>query len=213
MNRLRVLLLMLGALLAPVLSPLIAHAQDDEEPPYEEPEPDPGPGPLTRLLGGGDGSATDFAGSLQVVRAPNTSGGTSKLGIEIFPEASRVWMNVRDADPVPIERARRGGAWLCTQKNCTSQAGTVGPSMQGDRILRTIKVQTPSLPIPVTIWRRTRSGPRLDFDPLLLGRKSFAHVCAYPPIESSDPNAPKRDPNKIEICKEEIGRASCRERV
>jgi hypothetical protein len=199
---LRLLLVLLATL---ALLPATSLAQDEEVP--EEPEepvpPTPTPrSPFAKLFAGADTSATDFTGSLQVVRAPAGSSGSSKYGIEIFPEASRVWMSVRDTDPVPLERARRGGKWLCSEGSCSAQAGTVGASVQGDKILRTIKVQTPTLPIPVTIWRRRKSGPKLDFDPLLLGRKSYAHVCAYPPTVSDDPNVPRRDPAKIELCDE-----------
>ena len=44
----------------------------------------------------------DFSGSLQVVRGPaNAPGGqTPGTAPEIFPEASRVFMSVRDTDPV-----------------------------------------------------------------------------------------------------------------
>ena len=50
-------------------------------------------------------------------------------------------------------------------------------------MLRSIKLQTPTLPLPLTIWRVGPHGERmLDFDPVLLGRRSYAHVCAYKPV-------------------------------
>ncbi len=178
------------------LSPHRSLAQD-------EPEPEPEPEPQPRVMGSAQGNA-DFSGSLQVVRAPSSAASASKLGIEIFPEASRVWMSVRDgADPIAIERARRGGPWLCSKSPCSAQAGVIGQSRDGDEMLKSIKVQMPTLPVPVTIFRRRKDGStKLDFDPMLLGRRSYAHVCAYPPVLSDDPNAPKKDPGSIDLCKD-----------
>ncbi|WP_437774878.1 hypothetical protein [Sorangium sp. So ce1097] len=128
----------------------------------------------------------DFGGSLQVVRAPAGTAGAAAAGggPEIFPDARRVWMSVRDTDPVPIEAARRGGRWLCSGGGCAAQTGDPGQSPIGDQMLRSIKLQTPTLPLPLTVWgRTTEDGQRLlDFDPVLLGRRSYRHVCAYPPV-------------------------------
>ena len=192
---LRLVLVVLLALVAPHAG----FAQDDPDP---EPEPQPRlPQPL-QPAGSTQGNA-DFSGSLQVVRAPAAAAAAAKLGIEIFPEASRVWMAVRDADPVPVERARRGGPWLCQKAACSQQAGTLGPSAEGDAMLRSVKIQMPTLPVPVTIWRRLKSGfGKLDFDPMVLGRRSYSHVCAYPPTVSDDASAPKKDPKVVELCKE-----------
>ena len=183
-----------------IIVPGTLHAQDadDDEPtPGEEPPID---SPRFPIVAGQATSAADFQGSLQVVRAPSSNGAQKGQAIEIFPEASRVWMSVRDTDPVPIERARRGGEWLCTQSSCNAQTGTTTASTQGDSILRSIKIQTPTLPLPVTIWRRIHGEGKLDFDPVLLGRRSYAHVCSYPPTVVEGSKAPKKDPTQVEIC-------------
>ncbi|HTJ85336.1 MAG TPA: hypothetical protein VL400_26645, partial [Polyangiaceae bacterium] len=199
MKRSSVIFPLLLALLA-IAIPGTLHAQDadDEEPtPGEEPPVD---SPRFTTVTGNGSSAADFQGSLQVVRAPASNSAQKGAPIEIFPEASRVWMAVRDTDPVPIERARRGGEWLCTKSSCNAQTGVTGPSQQGDSVLRSIKLQTPTLPLPVTIWRRVRGHGKLDFDPILLGRRSYSHVCAYPPTAIEGSKAPKKDPKQVEIC-------------
>lgn len=105
-------------------------------------------------------------------------------------------MSVRDTDPIPIESARRGGPWLCSNGQCNVSNGDPGQSIVGDEMLRSIKLYTPTLPLPLTIWGRI--GPRgervLDFDPVLLGRRSYAHVCAYKPLVSVSPGAPLAAP-------------------
>ncbi|WP_437566803.1 hypothetical protein [Sorangium sp. So ce542] len=153
----------------------------------------------------------DFGGSLQVVRAPAGAVGaatSSAGGPEIFPDARRVWMTVRDTDPVPIEAARRGGRWLCSGGGCAAQTGDPGQSPVGDQILRSIKLQTPTLPLPLTVWGRlSEDGQRLlDFDPVLLGRRSYRHVCAYRPVAeparspSGAPAAPP--PERVDACRD-----------
>src|SRR6185369_2130266 len=116
----------------------------------------------------GPPTAADFPGALQTLRAPAGAGGASgqSRGPEIFPDSSRVWMSVRDTDPLPIESARRGGTWLCSNGQCTAQNGDAGQSTIGDNMLRSIKLQTPTLPLPLTIWGlRNEHGERvLDFD-------------------------------------------------
>ncbi len=66
-----------------------------------------------------------------------------------------------------------------------------GQSAIGDQMLRSIKLQTPTLPLPLTVWGRlTEDGQRLlDFDPVLLGRRSYRHVCAYRPVADA-PRSP-----------------------
>jgi len=148
----------------------------------------------------------DFSGSLQVVRGPATvpGGQTPGTGPEIFPEASRVYMSIRDTDPVPIETARRGGPWLCSSGQCSTSLGDAGQSKIGDDMLRSIKLQTPTLPLPLTIWGRLDEVGKhvLDFDPVLLGRRSYQHVCAYKPIEPSDTKGPRKV-EKAPMCRDE----------
>ncbi|WP_437669843.1 hypothetical protein [Sorangium sp. So ce131] len=160
----------------------------------------------------------DFGGSLQVVRGPASAGGAggaaAPAGPEIFPDARRVWMSVRDTDPVPIEAARRGGRWLCSDGGCAAQTGDPGQSPIGDQMLRSIKLQTPTLPLPLTVWGRLgEDGQRLlDFDPVLLGRRSYRHVCAYRPVAEparaaagGPAGAPPRSspsPDHVEICRD-----------
>lgn len=147
----------------------------------------------------------DFGGALQTLRAPTAAGGPGTPGRapEIFPDAGRVWMSVRETDPLPIESARRGGRWLCAGGQCSVSNGDPGHSKVGDDMLRSIKLQTPTLPLPITIWGRTddRGERVLDFDPVLLGRRSYAHVCAYKPTEhpGADPKAPHRE-DKVLVC-------------
>ena len=106
---------LLGALYA-LLSPRPAAAQDP--PGGDEPTVDEPPAFLPPSTGGTPTSPSpaasgpaDFSGALQTLRAPagatDPSAGSRKP--EIFPDARRVWMSVRDTDPRPIEAARRGG--------------------------------------------------------------------------------------------------------
>lgn len=199
-------LLLLGVVIAALCLPHASLAQDspDDEDGGGE---DDGGGPVAPLrvpTPGGSTSAADFRGNLQIVRAPgaSASGPSAKLGLDIFPEARKMPMSVHNVDAVPIERARRGGEWLCTKNKCNALAGVAGETKEGNAMLRSIKVQTPAMPVPVTIWRRTASDPqgRLDFDPSLLTQRSYKHVCAYPPVESSDPKVPPKKPDQMERC-------------
>lgn len=178
---------------------------NNEEPPSIEIEP-----PRVVFNNHSSGSAADFPGALQTLRAPAGSppGGTNR-GPEIFPDASRVWMSVRDTDPIPLETAREGGPWLCANGQCTAQNGDPGQTEVGDGMLRSIKLQTPTLPLPLTIWGRMNERGRriLDFDPVLLDRRSYGHICAYRPLPDStpptDPAAPKaapKKPEKVLVC-------------
>ena len=165
-------------------SPVFAQDDPDDAHPDEpvDPEPPPPADPNRGALV--PAGAADFSGSLQIVRGPGGNGSGKPVQIEIFPDASRVWLNVRDTDAVPVERARRGGPWLCSKGGCTATPGVTGESKLGDSMLLSIKVQTPTLPLPLTIWgRRDQTGRRvLDFDPVLLGRRSYAHICSYEPV-------------------------------
>ncbi len=189
-----------------------ALAQDYPEENYEEPPARLPPPSHTTGPSGQTGPAV-FPGVLQTLHGP---GGATAPGVprgpEIFPDASRVFMSVRDTNPIPIESARRGGPWLCSTGQCSVANGDPGQSRVGDEMLRSIKLQTPTLPLPLTIWGRI--GPRgervLDFDPVLLGRRSYSHVCAYKPIVSisgaagAPPAAPPAGapPEKVLICRD-----------
>jgi hypothetical protein len=192
-----------------------ASAQDEPDEPTDEPPIDNEPtdepptiGPPTAPpAGGGNRVSADFSGTLQVLRGPPSAPGPGGAGgPEIFPDARRVFMSVRDTDPIPIETARRGGKWICSTGQCTASIGDPGPSKIGDEILRSIKLQTPALPLPLTIWGRIdATGQKvLDFDPVLLGRRSYAHVCSYKPVESApeDSSRAPRKPEKVSICRD-----------
>lgn len=182
-------------------------ASDDE--PTDEPQPDADP-PRVMFNNHSSGSSADFPGVLQTLRAPAGSApGGANRGPEIFPDAGRVWMSVRDTDPIPLETARQGGPWLCASGQCTAQNGDPGQTEVGDSMLRSIKLQTPTLPLPLTIWGRMNEHGRriLDFDPVLLDRRSYGHICAYRPLPdstpSTDPAAPKaaaKKPEKVLVC-------------
>ncbi|MRG91216.1 hypothetical protein [Polyangium spumosum] len=179
-------------------------AQEDDDGGGDE------PGTTTTTVNTPSGSApmpADFSGSLQIVRGPATANGGATPGTapEIFPEASRVFMSVRDTDPVPIETARRGGPWLCSTGQCTTTLGDAGQSRIGDDMLRSIKLQTPTLPLPLTIWGRLDEQGRrtLDFDPVLLSRRDYRHVCAYPPVAPDDKSG-GRKVEKAPLCRDSV---------
>ncbi|UQA55754.1 hypothetical protein [Polyangium aurulentum] len=202
----------LAALAALLGGPSPVAAQDDDDPTGEfsdDDDPTPPASPPTTTTTTPSGSSpmpADFSGSLQIVRGPAHAPGSASAGAapEIFPDASRVWMSVRDIDPVPVETARRGGPWLCSNGQCSTTVGDTGQSKIGDDMLRSIKLQTPTLPLPITIWGRVDEQGRktLDFDPVLLGRRSYAHVCAYKPIEPADPKAGPRKVEKAPFCRD-----------
>jgi hypothetical protein len=212
---LAVLVLGLGAWLGLGATPA-AFAQEEEEPydpgyeePVDDPEPEPEPEPqpqpmmMTAPQAGGavSGRPLDFGGAMQVMRAPGPDSAQGPVGrlTEIFPDASKVWMTVRDTDPVPVERARRGGKWLCSAGQCGLSLGEQGTSSIGNGMLRSIKLQTPGLPLPVSIFGRVEGGKqRLDFDPMLIGRRDYRHICTYKPIEAAGPDG-KPDPNRDKV--------------
>ncbi|MDC0677374.1 hypothetical protein [Sorangium atrum] len=212
-----------AALAIALAAPATAPAQDDPEADTGETEEEATPEAATpaTLKRSTDAAPmavpADFGGSLQVVRAPPgtaSAAASSAGGPEIFPDARRVWMSVRDTDPVPIEAARRGGRWLCSGGGCAAQTGDPGQSAIGDQMLRSIKLQTPTLPLPLTVWGRlTEDGQRLlDFDPVLLGRRSYRHVCAYRPVADAPrspvgapaaPGAPSPlSPERVDVCRD-----------
>ncbi|MDC3960761.1 hypothetical protein [Polyangium jinanense] len=185
-------------------------AQDEDADTTSDDDTDTAEPTTTRVNTPASGSApmpADFSGSLQIVRGPATVNGGATPGTapEIFPEASRVFMSVRDTDPVPIETARRGGPWLCSTGQCSTTLGEAGQSRIGDDMLRSIKLQTPTLPLPLTIWGRLdEQGKRtLDFDPVLLGRRDYRHVCAYPPIGPNDKAGPRKV-EKAPLCRDDM---------
>jgi hypothetical protein len=159
----------------------------------EPPDAPPGDSKGPARPGTASGSA-NFSGVLQTLRGPASAGAAplTPRGPEIFPDASRVWMSVRDTDPAPVEAARQGGPWLCSAGPCAVEGGSAGQSAVGDGMLRSIKLQTPTLALPLTIWGRLdEHGERvLDFDPVLLGRRSYGHVCAYRPVDAGALGAP-----------------------
>lgn len=159
---------------------------------------------MTNPSASGTPTPADFSGTLQIVRGPPVAGsGKPGGGPEIFPEASRVFMSVRDTDPVPIETARRGGHWMCSSGQCMTSSGDPGESRIGNMMLRSIKLQTPTLPLPLTIWGRLNDqGQRvLDFDPVLLSRRDYGHVCAYKPIDPDDLKG-NRPVEKAPVCRD-----------
>ncbi|MFO0589978.1 MAG: hypothetical protein U0441_20720 [Polyangiaceae bacterium] len=201
---LAVLLHLLASVLAALAITLPAAAAFAQDPGEDEPEPEPEPDiplniPMIRTTStGGD----PFRGTLQTVRGPGSAAAAAP-SLDIFPDASKVWLAIRDVDPVPIETARQGGKWLCSGGQCSAQNGDTGQSQIGDDMLRSIKLQTPTLPLPLTIWGRyNRRGERvLDFDPVLIGRRSYSHICTYEPV-STDAKTGAKKPAKVVACKD-----------
>jgi hypothetical protein len=205
------LLVLLSALTAALfMAPQRAAAQDEPEYPEEEPSTEDPETKATTVAptssGSGGAVPADFSGTLQVLRAPGPSGPGSGAGQgpEIFPDARKVYMSVRDIDPIPVETARRGGKWICSGGQCSTSIGDPGQSKIGDDMLRSIKLQTPALPLPLTIWGRLdQNGQRvLDFDPVLLGRRIYSHICAYKPVDASDGGKAPRKVEKVSVCRD-----------
>jgi hypothetical protein len=158
--------------------------------PEDEPEVDPptGAGPT----GGTAPLADSWKGAVRVLRVPGagaTGAAEARAAAEIFPESSKVWMQVHGTDPRPVEGARRGARkWVCSA-GCELALPGDDPNgapvdTRSDDMLVSIKVQTPTQPLPLTIWR-PRNGGELLFDASLLGRRSYRHVCAYPPVKDA----------------------------
>ncbi|MEZ4311460.1 MAG: hypothetical protein R3F14_25775 [Polyangiaceae bacterium] len=183
------LLLLLATALAIALPAARAFAQDPDD--YGDPDdPDVDVNVNVNVNSPSTG-APDFSGSLQVVRGPGGAT-TPAASLEIFPDAGKVWVSIRDTDPVPVETARQGGKWVCSGGACSASVGETGQSSIGDEMLRSIKLQTATLPLPLTVWGRTSGGRRfLDFDPMLIGRRSYAHIAAYPPVKQDGKKPPK----------------------
>jgi hypothetical protein len=166
-----------------------AQPPDVEDPPTGTPPTGPG----------GQVVAKDWEGAVRILRVPGKSGpdaAEQRAAGEIFPDAGKVWMHVYGTDPRPLEGARRGARkWICSGgcelslpgedgKTPAPEEPAGGRSVQGDAMLVSIKVQTPTQPLPLTIWR-ARDGGELLFDATLLGRRSYRHVCAYPPVKAA----------------------------
>ena len=131
-----------------------------------------------------EATPADASGAVETVRAP--AGSAPAPGparpIEIFPDSARVWMRVHNTDPRPIEQARRGGAWLCKGGQCAVTAGDPSKINAGDGLLQAIKLTTATLPLPLAVWRPGGPGSAPVFDPSLVGRRSYKHLCAFPPV-------------------------------
>ncbi len=219
------LLLVLGCALSLAA---VARAQPEDELPPEDGDPSIQAAP----------TGESWRGAVRVLRVPGAAGtgvAEARAAREIFPEADKVWMHVYGTDPRPVEAARRGlRRWICSD-GCELSGGdepapppgsttSIGvgrvASNPGDAMLRSIKIQTPALPLPLTIWRPIERSPsmtqaatiggatttgQLMFDPVLLGRRSYRHVCAYPPVQTdapAPPGAPAPAPADVPMCRE-----------
>ncbi len=214
----------LGALGLTALLLLSPHAPAQ---PADEPGDDDPPGPAAPAVGTDPGEIpADWKGAVRLLRLPGPKTGIpeARAATEIFPDARKVWMSVQGTDPRPIEAARRGlRPWVCSggcvlslptesedegEEEESEQNGLGEAPSPGDAMLRSIKLQTPVQPLPLTIWRPTKrasvttqeqtiSGAittgQLLFDPVLLGRRSYRHVCAYAPVDESKPPKPDED--------------------
>jgi len=184
--------------------------------------------------GAGTILADDWQGAIRVlVKAGAGAAGAAekRAAGEIFPDADKVWLHVYGTDPRPVEAARRGAKpWVCSDGCNLTTPGPAGvptapppgaalstgigriAANPGDAMLRSIKVQTPTLPLPLTIWRPIERSPsvtqaasisgqtttgQLMFDPVLLGRRSYRHVCAYPPVK-----AKASEGDDVPLCRE-----------
>ncbi len=167
-------------------------------------EPAAGGPPAPTATAGSSVITNDWQGAVRLLRVPGQAGAgaaEARAASEIFPDSNKVWMHVYGTDPRPIEGARRGALpWVCS-RGCDltlPQEGggmNAGSANQGDELLRSIKLQTPTQPLPLTIWRPISKGSgnhfsggsattigQLMFDPVLLGRRSYRHIPFYKPV-------------------------------
>lgn len=172
-------------------------------PTWAQPVPPPGGPPPGGPPPAGSPAPKDLTkDAMQVLHAQRSAPEPGAPGTlaEIFPDSSKVWMSVVNVDPTPVEYARRGGPWVCAS-GCRLENGSARETPTGNEMLRSIKLTTPTLPLPITIWgRRGTDGKQtqLFFDPVLIGRRSYQHVCAYRPPEG--PPAAGTKPKKPELC-------------
>ena len=130
------------------------------EPPSEpiDVEPFVPPVPVRPTFHGAGGAlASDFRNAVRILRVPGNGefgAAEANASSEIFPDADKVFMQVIGTDPLPIEAARRGARpWLCSSGCALSQpeGGSVEP--MANELLQSIKLQTPTNPLPLTIWQ------------------------------------------------------------
>jgi hypothetical protein len=150
---------------------------------------------------GGTPLVKELRGAARILRVPGAGTGKaeSRAATEIFPDSDKVWMHVHGADPRPVEAARRGArSWVCSGGCELDLPEGEGPGGVADAMLQSIKISTPVQPLPITIWQRRHGDPegRLRFDPVLLGRRNYDHVCAYPPV-----SAKGKPGDAVEPCK------------
>lgn len=106
----------------------------------------------------------------------------------------------RDTDPVPVERARRGGKWLCSAGQCGLSLGEQGTSSIGNGMLRSIRLQTPGLPLPVSIlgaWRAENSAS-ISIPCSSVGATTATSARTGKPIEAVGPDG-KPNPNRDKV--------------
>ena len=174
---------------------------DDATPAPEDVEPTPPPPlpplpplppiPFEPTFGGSGGALTkDWRNAIRILRVPGSGDfgdAEASASSEIFPDADKVFMQVFGTDPAPIEAARRGARrWLCSTGCAMNQPEDSTPEPIANDILVSIKLQTPTNPLPLTIWQPSETSPggKLMFDPRLMGNRSYQDSCAFAPVTS-----------------------------
>jgi hypothetical protein len=150
------------------------------------PKPDVAPEGSTPL-------AADWHHADRVLRVPGAgevSAAEASASAEIFPDADKVYMQVIGTDATPIEAARRGARrWICSSGCTLSLPQESVPDAIANDLLQSIKLQTPTNPLPLTIWHPVgepgqpgSAGGKLLFDPRLMGRRDYQDRCAFAPV-------------------------------
>ncbi|MBM4358216.1 MAG: hypothetical protein FJ096_08895 [Deltaproteobacteria bacterium] len=150
------------------------------------PRPDAAPEGSTPL-------AVDWQRADRVLRVPGAgevSAAEASASAEIFPDADKVYLQVIGTDATPIEAARRGAKrWICSSGCTLSMPQDGAPETVANEILQSIKLQTPTNPLPLTLWHPTSDagqpgslGGKLLFDPRLMGRRDYQDRCAFAPV-------------------------------